>query len=76
MNLFELSSILGSLCGAVGFGFALASKGVGLMIIGILGGLVGGWFVGPLLVLSCFLVAIAFQEGPRSALDLLRRRGQ
>ncbi|MCE9637607.1 MAG: hypothetical protein K8T90_18060 [Planctomycetes bacterium] len=76
MNLFQLSSTLAALCGAVGLGVALASKGAVVMTIGILGGLVGGWFAGPFLLLSAFVVAIAFQEGPRSALDFLRRRGR
>jgi hypothetical protein len=73
---FQLSSILTALGGAVGLGVALASKSAVVMTIGILGGLVGGWFVGPFLVFAVFLVLIAFQEGPRSALDFLRRRGR
>jgi hypothetical protein len=76
VNLFQFSSILTSLGGAAGVGLALASQGGFWMAVGIVGGFVGGWYAGPLLVLSFFVVGIAFQEGPRSALAFLRRRGR
>ena len=76
MNGFQLSSILAALCGTVGLGVALAGTGAVIMTIGILGGLVGGWFAGPFLLFSAFVVATTFQEGPRSARDFLRRRGR
>jgi hypothetical protein len=74
MTLFELSSILGALGGAIGLGIALASRGPVVAIMGIVGGLLAGWFVAPFLVLACFLVGIAFQEGLGAALAFLRQR--
>jgi hypothetical protein len=76
VNLFQLSSILTSFGCAAGLGLALASKGGFWMAVGIVGGFVGGWYLGPLLVLSFLVVGLAFQEGPRSALAFLRRRGR
>jgi uncharacterized membrane protein len=76
VNGFLLSRILTALGGAAGLGVALASEGAFVMMNGILIGLVGGWFVGPYLVFAVFLMLLAFKEGPRSALDFLRRRGR
>ena len=76
VNLFNFASILTAFGGAVGLGLALASKGGFLIAVGIVGGFVGGWYVGPLLVLSFFVAGIAFQEGPRAAAAFLRRRGR
>jgi len=76
MNLFHLASILCALIGAVILGIVLAGHGIPAVLLGVIAGLVGGWFAGPLLVLAAFFAGILIQQGPRAAFDFLRRRSR
>jgi len=74
MTLFHVARIFCALGGALTLGILLAGYGVPATLLGVIAGLVGGWFVGPLLVFAFFFVLVLIEKGPRSALDLLRRR--
>ena len=74
MTLFHVASIFCALAGAFVLGIVLAGHGVPAVLLGVIAGLVGGWFVGPLIVFAAFFVVILAEEGPRAALDFLRRR--
>ena len=74
MTLFHVASIFCALGGALALGIVLAGQGVPATLLGVIAGLVGGWFIGPLLVFAVFFVVVLVREGPRSALDFLRRR--
>ena len=74
MNLFQFSSIVGALGGAIALGHALADHGMLLTGAGVLAGLGAGWFLGPMLVFACFVAGIVFQQGPRAAWRFLSRR--
>jgi len=74
MTLFHVASLFCALGGAVIMGIVLAGHGVPAALLGVIAGLVGGWFAGPLLVLAAFFVGILIQQGPRAAFDFLRRR--
>jgi hypothetical protein len=74
MTLFHVASIFCALGGALALGIVLAGNGGPATLLGVIAGLVGGWFVGPFLVFAIFFVLVLVQEGPRSALNFLRRR--
>ena len=74
MNLFHVASIFCALGGALILGALFSENGVSATIFGVIAGVVAGWFVGPLLVFLIFFVLIFVEEGPRSAVDFLRRR--
>lgn len=74
MTLFHVASIFCALGGALALGIVLAGHGVPAALLGVIVGLVGGWFVGPILVVVAFFVVILIQGGPHAALDFLRRR--
>ncbi len=74
MTLFHFASLLCAVGGALLLGVFLAEYGVVAMLVGVIAGLAGGWFVGPLLVLGIFVVGILVEEGPRAAIEFLRRR--
>lgn len=75
VNLFEASSIIGTIGGS------LVGAFVGQSLLGWVGALIGfpagaviGWFLPPFLIFAVFLVLICLQSGPKEALDLLRPR--
>jgi len=76
MTLFHVASLFCALGGAVILGIVLVGHGVPAVLLGVIVGLVGGWFAGPLLVLAIFFVGILVQQGPRAAFDFLRRRSR
>src|SRR5207247_1661696 len=69
MTLFHVASLFCALGGAVILGIVLVGHGVPAVLLGVIVGLVGGWFAGPLLVLAIFFVGFLVQQGPRAAFD-------
>jgi hypothetical protein len=74
MTLLELGSIFGAVGGAIGLGCLLSSQGALPAIAGVVGGAAAGWVIGPFVMLAFVLLCLALEEGPRAALDFLRRR--
>ena len=47
MTLFHVASLFCALGGAVILGIVLAGRGVPVVLLGVIVGLLGGWFAGP-----------------------------
>lgn len=74
MNVFELSTYLGTIAGAVAggaYGHALLG-GLGIAL-GVPAGAVLGWFAPPAAFLLLVFIALVLKDGPKSAIKSMQK---